>query len=112
MRRKLIISIQRNIIHIVRDWINIKSINQCFRSIINQNKITTIYFYGAGCSSEQRYVIEKALKVCFIEPTIIVERNMLATAKGLLGKKTSFPAILGAGEPIHVITIAMQSPKL
>ena len=37
---------------------------------------------------------------------------MLATAKGLLGKKTSFPAILGAGEPIHVITIAMQSPKL
>ena len=75
----------------------IKSINQCFRNIINQHTITTMYFYGAGCSSEQRYIIEKALKVCFIEPTIIVESKMLATAKGLLGKKASFPAILGAG---------------
>jgi N-acetylglucosamine kinase-like BadF-type ATPase len=73
------------------------SINMSFTNNIEQQKITKIYFYGAGCSSEQKYILEKALKACFTEATIVVESDMLAAARGLLGKKAGFAAILGTG---------------
>jgi glucosamine kinase len=73
------------------------SINRCLLNTIDPQKINKIYFYGAGCSSEQKYILEKALKACFTEAKIVVESDMLAAARGLLGNKAGFAAVLGTG---------------
>jgi glucosamine kinase len=62
-------------------------------------KITEIYYYGAGCSSEERNsVVRNALINCFNNTqTIEVHHDLLAAARAICGNTEGIAAILGTG---------------
>ena len=65
---------------------------------IECEKITEIYFYGAGCSADKIPIVEKALKDVFLNlTTVAVESDLLAAARSVLGHNKGFVAILGTG---------------
>lgn len=66
---------------------------------INNQAITEIYFYGAGCSTtSKQQVIKDALLAVFPDAELIyVNHDLLASARALLGDKSGFAAILGTG---------------
>lgn len=73
------------------------SIKQPVVSLPNHQP-STIYFYGAGCSSpEKRRVLQGALSECFPEAKIHVDHDLLAAARALCGKEEGIAAILGTG---------------
>jgi len=60
--------------------------------------VDKIYFYGAGCSSDDRKkIIIDGLKMYFKSCTIFVETDMYGTAKALFGNDPGIAAILGTG---------------
>jgi len=64
----------------------------------NPLEIDAVYFYGAGCSSEdKRNVIEIALESVFKNAEIVVEHDLLGAAIGVCGKQAGIAAILGTG---------------
>lgn len=61
-------------------------------------KIVQLYFYGAGCSNdEKRSIVKEALHKVFPNASIEVEHDLLAAARALCGKKEGVAAILGTG---------------
>ena len=57
-----------------------------------------IYFYGAGCSSDdKRAIIEVALQSVFKNAEIVVEHDLLGAAIGVCGSQAGITAILGTG---------------
>lgn len=57
-----------------------------------------VYFYGAGCTSELRSVVEKALHVVVGEkPSVFVDSDLLAAARALCGTDSGIACILGTG---------------
>lgn len=61
-------------------------------------KIDALYFYGAGCSSEQRKKrIEEALNRFFPDTYIEVNHDLLASARALCGNEPGIATILGTG---------------
>jgi N-acetylglucosamine kinase-like BadF-type ATPase len=62
------------------------------------DKVSRIYFYGAGCSNEEKCKIVKgALQRVFPNANIEVEHDLLAAARALCGNKEGIAAILGTG---------------
>ncbi len=60
--------------------------------------IHKIYFYGAGCSSDNRKkIISYPLKKLFANATIIVESDLLGAAISQFGKEDGIIGILGTG---------------
>jgi glucosamine kinase len=60
--------------------------------------VTSVYFYGAGCSSDQNItIVNQALTRCFVNSKVSVGHDMLAAARALLGNKRGFAAIIGTG---------------
>lgn len=60
--------------------------------------VTTVYYYGAGCSSVAMCaVVETALKECFPLAVISVDHDLLAAARGLCGHEKGIAAIMGTG---------------
>lgn len=59
--------------------------------------LTHIYFYGAGCIPEKIPFVEKALQAVFKKAEVHVASDMLAAARGLLGRKEGVACILGTG---------------
>ncbi len=62
------------------------------------NKISAIYFYGAGCTPEKKEVV----KCCLLEvvgDNILIEVNsdLLGAARALFGKENGIACILGTG---------------
>ena len=58
----------------------------------------TIYFYGAGCSSnENNAIITKGLRKAFPEAKISVDHDLLAAARALCGTEAGIAGILGTG---------------
>lgn len=58
----------------------------------------SIYFYGAGCSSNEKCeIVKKALITVFPEASVEVDHDLLAAARSLLGKNEGIAAILGTG---------------
>ena len=64
----------------------------------NPMEIDAVYFYGAGCSSDdKREIIESALKSVFKNAIIVVEHDLLGAAIGVCGTQPGIAAILGTG---------------
>jgi glucosamine kinase len=57
-----------------------------------------IFFYGAGCSSEEKkLVVKRALIDVFPGADVFVEHDLLAAARATCGHKEGMAAILGTG---------------
>lgn len=65
----------------------------------SSEKVETIYFYGAGCSTpEKKDIVLSALKRAFPSAKHIeVDHDLLASARALLWDEPGFAAILGTG---------------
>ena len=57
-----------------------------------------LFFYGAGCSSDEKCnIVKRGLQSCFSKPIIEVEHDLLAAARALCGHDKGIAAILGTG---------------
>ena len=60
--------------------------------------VTHVYFYGAGCSSEEKCkVIFNPLNTFFSNARVEVEHDMLAAARATCGRDKGMVAIMGTG---------------
>lgn len=76
----------------------INSIEDNFPVEINRLKIKEVHFYGAGCQDDKVEMMQDILWSVFPEcGRIVAEVDLLAAARGLLGHKPGFAAILGTG---------------
>lgn len=65
------------------------------------DKVTEIYFYGAGCSSpDRREMVSNALSKVFPNAFISVEIDTIASIYATCGKKAGLCCILGTGSNI------------
>ncbi len=63
-----------------------------------KEKVTHVYFYGAGCSSEDKNkIIFNPLNTFFSNARVEVEHDMLAAARAACGNEKGMVAILGTG---------------
>lgn len=62
-----------------------------------KRKIDQIYFYGAGCSSDEKKEIIKSSLITQFRAPVEVESDLLAAVRALFGKKTGLGCILGTG---------------
>ncbi|MCB0400657.1 MAG: ATPase [Flavobacteriales bacterium] len=63
-----------------------------------RKEVTHVFFYGAGCSSEEKCkVIFNPLNTFFSNARVEVEHDMLAAARATCGKEKGMVAILGTG---------------
>jgi glucosamine kinase len=61
-------------------------------------KNLTIYYYGAGCSSVDKVkIVKHALQNVFINASISVDHDLLASARSLCGNSAGIACILGTG---------------
>lgn len=74
-----------------------QSLKKHIPAAIGVEMIDEIHFYGAGCFPEKKYVVGNALKEIFPLTKILIEVDLLAAARAMLGKKAGFAAILGTG---------------
>jgi N-acetylglucosamine kinase-like BadF-type ATPase len=69
-------------------------------SIVSQinSEVEEIYFYGAGCSSEQnKEKVKNAISQVFPKSKIIVNHDLMAAAHSLCGEESGIACILGTG---------------
>jgi N-acetylglucosamine kinase-like BadF-type ATPase len=64
---------------------------------MKERPVDSVYFYGAGCASGMDDIISNAIGEIFTTANIFIEMDLLAAARGLLGDKPGFAAILGTG---------------
>lgn len=65
---------------------------------INNNGISKIYYYGAGCSTSiKNQVVEQALESVFPSAQISIDHDLLGAAHALCGDEAGIAAILGTG---------------
>ncbi len=66
--------------------------------ILDKNKVTSIYFYGAGITGEsQKNVLKTALNKYFDLEKLVVESDLMAAAQSLCGNEEGIVAIFGTG---------------
>jgi len=65
------------------------------------NKITEIYFFGAGCSSPDRHeIVSNALSTLFPKAYISVDSDLLGSAYATCGHEKGLCCVLGTGSNI------------
>lgn len=65
---------------------------------LDQSHISSIYFYGAGCSTRERQLkISNALLPFFKETKIFVQSDLVGAARALCGNQPGIVCILGTG---------------
>lgn len=67
---------------------------------LEENTLENIFFYGAGCNSETKGVIETALKISFKKAQnlqISINNDLLAVARASCGSNQGIVCILGTG---------------
>lgn len=65
---------------------------------LKEKSPSSIYFYGAGCSSPDRNMrVEQALRKIFPASEIVVDHDLLSAARALCGHKPGVACILGTG---------------
>ena len=83
-------------------WLLFAKITQEIKLVFSEfdiaNKISAIYFYGAGCTPEKKEIV----KCCLLEvvgDNILIEVNsdLLGAARALFGKENGIACILGTG---------------
>ncbi|MGY6561737.1 MAG: hypothetical protein ACXITV_06490 [Luteibaculaceae bacterium] len=63
--------------------------------------ISDIYFYGAGCSTdEKKNQIKNELLACFPKAKVMVEHDLLGAARAVCGTEPGVAGILGTGSNI------------
>ena len=73
------------------------TIGKSFAPYVEGTKINKIIFYGAGCTSSKKGVVEKALYKFFPDAEIEVESDVLAAARALCGHNEGIACIMGTG---------------
>lgn len=62
------------------------------------NKLSTVHFYGAGCSSESKCeVVRKAFQTLYPRAKVQVDHDMMGAARALCSRQKGMVAILGTG---------------
>ncbi|TDO23070.1 N-acetylglucosamine kinase [Pedobacter duraquae] len=65
---------------------------------LETEKLTEVYYYGAGCSTDaKRKIVADAMQVTFPNAKIFIGHDLLASCRALLGDEPGFAAILGTG---------------
>ena len=62
-----------------------------------ENHITHIHFYGAGCTPEKSVIVKEQLQALFLDADIDVQSDLLGAARSLCGKEQGIACILGTG---------------
>jgi len=75
----------------------VQSILKNFPININREKITNIFFYGAGCFDDKLDIIKDALQQLFLSAEIFAGLDLLGSARSVLGNDAGFVGILGTG---------------
>lgn len=74
------------------------SITKNIASLDGFNQVKEIYFYGAGCATdEKKQVVKDALFTIFPNATSEVNSDVLAAARSLCGKERGIACIIGTG---------------
>ncbi len=73
-----------------------EEINQIIRTL-PKTSVKHVFFYGAGCISPYKDVIDQALQQHYPEAAISVESDMLGAARATCGNKEGIVGILGTG---------------
>ena len=69
-----------------------------FKNLSSTSSVKTIYFYGAGCSSDERSkIVERGLGAVFNDASIKVEHDLLGAARAACGNESGLAGILGTG---------------
>ncbi len=73
-------------------------IKSVFNKLKISDKISAIYFYGAGCTPEKKYIVIDAISD-IVGDNILIEVNsdLLGAARALFGRKKGIACILGTG---------------
>ncbi|MDO9257771.1 MAG: ATPase [Bacteroidales bacterium] len=65
---------------------------------IDNNAVSTVYYYGAGCSTPvKNMIVENAFEKIFPNARIHISHDLLAASHALCGDKEGIAAILGTG---------------
>lgn len=65
---------------------------------IDNNAVSTVYYYGAGCSTPvKNQIVETAFEKIFPNARLHISHDLLAAAHALCGDKEGIAAILGTG---------------
>lgn len=73
-------------------------IKSVFSKFNFNNKISDIYFYGAGCTPEKRDIVKNAIYIVVGDNIHIeVESDLLGAARALFGRDRGIASILGTG---------------
>ncbi|MCW3102152.1 MAG: hypothetical protein JWO09_592 [Bacteroidetes bacterium] len=65
---------------------------------LSKDDSLSIYFYGAGCSTEEKCdIVKTAIRHTFPDAIIEVEHDLLAAARALCGNEQGIAAIMGTG---------------
>ncbi len=76
----------------------IESLQNSIPEDLNKMAIDHVYYYGAGCSTQEKNeIVNKAMAFVFPNAEIYIGHDLLAAARALLGKSPGFAAILGTG---------------
>jgi len=74
------------------------SLKQQLMHLLDPADISEIFFYGAGCSTEEKKeIVRLAIQRNFKAAKVFVSHDLLAAARALLKKEKGFAAILGTG---------------
>lgn len=62
-----------------------------------ETSLSTIYFYGAGCTPEKSVQLQKIFQQAFPQATIEISSDLLGAARALCGNQAGIACILGTG---------------
>ncbi|MDR2764358.1 MAG: hypothetical protein LBB90_04940 [Tannerella sp.] len=74
-----------------------RSIRLNLPEIFFKRKINQIYFYGAGCATEEKKKVVESSLIAQFKTSARVESDLLAAARGLFKNDTGIACILGTG---------------
>ncbi len=99
---KICAVLQNELLGNLYELFNLESIThpeQLFESPNDKiRQITSVYFYGAGCTAERSYIIANSLReIGFDSANISVESDLLGAARAVCGNQPGVVGILGTG---------------
>lgn len=83
--------------HILCDEFKKNNVDACNALIDAKEKITEIYFYGAGCTDAVKPKMERIVRNIYPDASIEVQGDMMAAARATLGHESGIACILGTG---------------
>ena len=76
----------------------VESLKKSLPDHLEADKLTEVYYYGAGCSTDaNKKIVSDAMGQVFPNAIIFIGHDLLASCRALLGDEPGFAAILGTG---------------